>query len=75
MFYSTYGAGKLRISRVTSTKTNFINHCLTLISRIINQGGNVNTSFKTLFKTFFRHFETFTESFPISLEFIESICT
>ena len=52
MFYSTYGVGKLRISRVTSTKTNFINHCLTLTSRIINQGGNVNTSFKTLSKTF-----------------------
>ena len=52
MFYSTYGVGKLRISRVTSTKTNFINHCLTLTSRIINQGGNVNTSFKTLSKIF-----------------------
>ena len=52
MFYSTYGVGKLRISRVTSTKTNFINHCLTLTSRIINQGGNANTNFKTLSKIF-----------------------
>ena len=63
MFCSTYGAGKLRISRETSTKTNFINHCLTFTSRIISQGGNVNTGFKALSKTFFRYFETFSESF------------
>ena len=37
MFYSTYGTGKLRIARVTSTKNNLMNHCLILIYRIINQ--------------------------------------
>ena len=38
-----YGAEVLRIARVKITKTGFISYCSILISRMIDQGGNVNT--------------------------------
>ena len=41
----------LRIARVTSTKTSFINHCSTLISRMISKEGNINPISNTLSKT------------------------
>ena len=75
MFYGVYGAEISRIIGITSTKTNFINPCSTLISRMINQGGNVNTTSKTLSEIFGRHFETSKKVFATSLEFVEPICT
>ena len=75
MFYGAYGAEISRMIGITSTKTNFINPCSTLISRMINQGGNVNTTSKTLSEIFGRHFETSRKFFATSLEFVEPICT
>lgn len=40
----------LRIARVNSTKINFINHCSTLISSVINKEGNINPISKALSK-------------------------
>ena len=37
MFNAAYAVEILRIGRVTSTKTIFINHCSTLISRMITK--------------------------------------
>ena len=65
----------LRIGGVTSTKTIFINDCLTLVSRMINKEGNVNTISKTLSKRFSRYIQTFSKLFAKSLEFVEPICT
>ena len=59
--HATYGADIVRISKVNSTKTNFIIHCSILIYRMINQGGHVNTISKILFKTFARHCVTFSK--------------
>ena len=59
------------MARATTTKTNSINQCSTLIYRMVNQEGNVKTIFKTLSKTFCRHFETFSKFFAISLAFVE----
>ena len=56
-------------------KNNFINHCSTLISEMINKGGNVHTISKTLSKTFGRYFETSSKFFTTSLELAESIST
>ena len=74
IFYSAYRAGILMISRVTATKTDFINHCFTHISRMISQGGNIKSISMALPKTF-RNFETFSNIFTTSLEFVECICT
>ena len=74
IFYAVYGAENLKINRVTSTKTNLKNYCSALISRMVNQGGNVNTISNNLTKAFRRHFENFSRLFTISLEFVESIC-
>ena len=38
----------LRVYKVNSTKTNFVMHCSTLVYRMINQGGNVDTISKAL---------------------------
>lgn len=75
VFYAAYRAEILRIARVANTKTNFINHCSLIVSRMINQVGSVNTISKTVSKTFGRYFEMFSKFFPVSLEFGESFCT
>ena len=68
ILYAAYGT--------ECVKTNFINHCSTLlISKMINKGGNVNTISKTLSKKFCRYFETFSKFFTKSLELAESIST
>ena len=69
IFYVAYGVKILRTARVTSTKNNFINHYSTLISRMINQGGNLNTITRTLSKVFGRKFEIFSRFFAVLLEF------
>ena len=63
MFNAAHTVEILRIGRVTSTKIIFINHCSTLISRMINKEGNANTISKTLSKTFGRHIQTFCQLF------------
>ena len=73
MFYAPYRAEILSVSRVTRTKPNFINHCLTLLFKMIKQGGNINIDSKTLPKTFSIPFETFIKFFAISLKYAESI--
>ena len=74
IFYAVYGAENLKINRVTSTKANLKNYYSALFSRMVNQGGNVNTIFNNLSKAFCRNFETFSRLFTTSLEFVESIC-
>ena len=49
MFCAVYGTKILRTARVTSTKTNIRNQCLTLISALINLMSNIC---QTLSKTF-----------------------
>ena len=63
MFNAAYAVEILRIGRVTSTKIIFINHCSTLIFRMINKEGKANTISKTLPKTFDRHIQTFCQLF------------
>ena len=75
MFNVAYAVEILKISRVTSTKRIFIKHCPTLISRMINKEGNIDTISKTLSKTFDRHVQSFSKLLTKSVEFVESICT
>ena len=75
LFYASYGVEYLKIATETSTKTSFINHCSTLIFKMINKGGNVNTISKTLSKTLGRYFETFSKFFATSSELFKFICT
>ena len=74
LFYAACMAEILRIGRVTSTKTNFINHCSTVISRMINQG--VLTPFSRQYPNHLVDtLRFFSKFFATSLEFVESICT
>ena len=69
MFYEEYGLEIITNARVTSTKTIFINHSSTLISRMIYKGWHDKAISKTLSKAFGQHFET------TLLEKVETICT
>ena len=73
MHNSAYVVEILRIGRITSTKTIFINHCSAPISRTINKEENVNTISKTLSKTFGKHIQNFSKF--LQNQFVESIYT
>ena len=68
MFYAAYGAEILRIARLKSTKTVFISYRSVVISRMINQGGNVNTISNTLSEKFCRYFDNFSNFYAASIE-------
>ena len=58
LFQTRQGAEILRSATVTCTKTKYINHCSTLVSRVTKQERNINTIPKTLSKKFGLHFDT-----------------
>ena len=71
MFYSSLGAEILRIARANNQKVSFFKSAKEIVSRMLNQGGNITRVTNTLKKIFGRHFDTFHEFAPTSRDFIE----
>lgn len=63
MFYFSFGAEILRIARVSSSRDKFVRTAITLVHRIIAQGGKPNRMKRVLGKIFASHSDSFTHLF------------
>ena len=72
IFYSTFVAEILRITRVTNTCNEFWTSSKALLSRAQDQGGNTLLLKRPLSKYFDRHFELFQKFSNTSITFLNS---